>query len=233
MKRNYVAHLTLRSDNAKTGPIPVSVTESASCPPDCGVRHECYAKSGPLAIHWGKVSSHERGMPWEMFCDAVATLPPLQLWRHNAAGDLPGSGGAIDGDALHMLCTANTGKYGFTYTHYPVAGPGRRETLNREAVARANLMGFTVNLSADSAAQADVLYDLGVGPVVCILPSGAKTNTKTPKGRTVVVCPATVREDVSCATCKLCARQRDTVVGFPAHGSARRRIDIRLVGEAA
>ena len=42
-------HLTLKSSNAKTGPIPVSTTEKASGPPDCAMREGCYAASGPLA----------------------------------------------------------------------------------------------------------------------------------------------------------------------------------------
>ena len=33
---------------------------------------------------------------------------------------------------------------------------------------------------------------------------------------------------VSCATCQLCARQRDVIVGFPAHGTRKRVIDIKL-----
>ena len=40
--------------------------------------------------------------------------------------------------------------------------------------------------------------------------------------------PATQRDDVSCATCQLCQRPRDTIVGFPAHGSRHRVINLRL-----
>lgn len=46
----------------------------------------------------------------------------------------------------------------------------------------------------------------------------------TPKGRKVVVCPATHRDDVSCKTCGLCAvRDRKVIVGFPAHGVHKSR----------
>jgi hypothetical protein len=51
----------------------------------------------------------------------------------------------------------------------------------------------------------------------------ATDNAMTPAGRKVVVCPATQRDDVSCATCALCARQRDVIVGFPAHGVAKKK----------
>lgn len=225
MKKNYYAHLTLKSDNAKTGPIPVSITTRDACPSDCAFRgNGCYAEHGPIGLHWRAVSSGDRGMGWDMFVDAVATLPPLQLWRHNAAGDLPGDGRNIDREALDKLLAANMGKRGFTYTHYRPDNDN-----NLRAIAQANLQGFTVNMSANTLAEADQLADLGIAPVVTVLPRAQLTNTKTPKGRKVVVCPAVTREDVSCATCELCSKtHRDTIVGFPAHGSGAKRIEIYL-----
>jgi hypothetical protein len=225
MKKNYYAHLTLKSDNSKTGPIPVSVTSKNACPSDCAFRDNgCYAETGPMQFHWAAVTNGERGMGWGMFCDAVATLPDGTLWRHNAAGDLPGDGKRIDRAALGQLLDANQGKRGFTYTHYRPTVAG-----NADAVAEANLRGFTVNLSANTMAEADAFADLGIAPVVCVLPRDQVTNCKTPAGRTVVVCPAVTREDVSCATCKLCSHMhRETIVGFPAHGSGARKIELHL-----
>jgi hypothetical protein len=217
----YNVHLSTRSANAKTGPIPVSTTSRATCPVDCAVRDACYAASGPLALHWSAVSSGARGTDWAGFCDAIATLPDGQLWRHNQAGDLPGDGHTVDPVALGALVRANLGKRGFTYSHY-------RDAASLAWIRHANTWGFTVNLSANSLADADTLADTGAGPVVCVLPSDASENTRTPGGRRVVVCPATQRDDVSCATCQLCQRQRDTVVGFPAHGTRKRVIDIKL-----
>lgn len=221
----YFAHLTLESSNAKTGPIPVSVTRNNTCPVDCSFKgNGCYAETGPMGLHWAKVNSGERGMPWEMFCDAVDTILPMQIWRHNAAGDLPGDGRKIDHFALGMLLDASFGKRGFTYTHYSPMDPD-----NAIAIKLANRRGLTTNISADSLEKVDAVARLGIGPVVCVLPSDTTKNQKTPDGRTVVVCPATVRDHVSCATCQLCYQQRDTVVGFPAHGQSHRRIDIRLL----
>tara|TARA_R110000868_G_scaffold120258_2_gene319174 strand:- start:315 stop:470 length:156 start_codon:yes stop_codon:yes gene_type:complete len=34
--------------------------------------------------------------------------------------------------------------------------------------------------------------------------------------------------DFLCATCQLCQRQRSVIVGFPAHGSRHRTINLRL-----
>ena len=217
----YTVHLSPKSANAKTGPIPVSTTARATCPVDCAMRDGCYAASGPLALHWNAVSSGARGTDWSTFVGAIAQLPDGQLWRHNQAGDLPGDGHTVDPVALGELVRANTGRRGFTYTHY-------RDAKSLDWIRHANAWGFTVNLSANSLADADTLADTGAGPVVCVLPSDATQNTRTPAGRRVVVCPATQRDDVSCATCQLCARQRDVIVGFPAHGTRKRKIDIKL-----
>jgi len=214
-------HLTLKSANAKTGPIPVSTSGDETCADDCAMRDECYAATGPLALHWAKVSRGERGTDWPTFTAAVAALPDGQLWRHNQAGDLPQTDGTIDAAALGQLVAANIGKRGFTYSHH-------RDTASINWIRHANAWGFTVNLSANDLADADALADHAAGPVVVVLPSTQTTNTTTPKGRPVIVCPATQRADVSCATCQLCQRQRTAIVGFPAHGTRHRTIDIRL-----
>ena len=214
-------HLTLKSANVKTGPIPVSTTAKESCPADCAMRAGCYAASGPLALHWAAVSAGTRGTSWGEFTQAIAALPDGQLWRHNQAGDLPQTGGTIDAVKLGQLVQANIGRRGFTYTHH-------RDTQSLAWVKHANAWGFTVNLSANDLQDADVLADTGAGPVVVVLPSTQTENITTPAGRKVVVCPATQRDDVSCATCQLCQRQRSTIVGFPAHGTKKRVIDIKL-----
>jgi hypothetical protein len=214
-------HLTLKSANVKTGPIPVSTTEKASCPSNCAVRDACYAASGPLALHWAAVSNGTRGTSWGEFTQAIAALPDGQLWRHNQAGDLPAVGGSVDAVKLGQLVAANQGKRGFTYSHH-------RDAASLAWIRHANQWGFTVNLSANDLADADALADHQAGPVVVVLPSTQNQNTTTPAGRTVVVCPATQRDDVSCATCQLCQRQRTAIVGFPAHGTKKRVIDIKL-----
>ena len=42
----------------------------------------------------------------------------------------------------------------------------------------------------------------------------------TPAGRRIAICPATY-SDATCKTCGACARVRDAVIGFPAHGAWR------------
>jgi hypothetical protein len=213
-------HMTLKSSNVKTGPIPVSTSSRTTCPDTCTLKKNgCYADSGPLALHWDKVTSGDRGGDWQQFCDTVQALPLGQLWRHNQSGDLPHVGGKIDAKQLAQLVTANLGKRGFTYTHH------KPTPHNARVLKAANLAGFTVNLSAESLNEADTMSALGVGPVVTILPEGLPHKLKTPGGRDVVTCPATYRDDTSCATCQLCQRQRDAIIGFPVHGTSKRKAE--------
>lgn len=211
-------HLTRVSRNEKTGPIPVSTTADDTCPPECPMREACYGKTGPIGIHWRAVSNRDRGMDWADFCLQIAALPRGQVWRHNQAGDLPGQGDSINTKELRALVRANRGRRGFTYSH---------KTENPENLAlirEANVAGFTINLSANSLAHADRLAETKAGPVVCVLPENQKTNCATPAGRKVVICPATYRDGVSCATCQLCTRpDRSAIVGFPAHGTHKRK----------
>jgi hypothetical protein len=178
-----------------------------------------------LAIHWRKVTNGLSGDSYGAFLDKVARLIKGQLWRHNQAGDLIGAGDSLDVQALALLVKANKGKRGFTYTHKPLDNQAERD-----AIRDANKGGFTVNLSGNTLAHADSLVDLAIAPVVVVLPHDATSNTVTPKGRRVVVCPATQRDDISCASCGLCALQRDAIVGFPAHGTSKRKANLIAQG---
>lgn len=217
---------TLKSRNAKTGNIPVSTSEASTCPDVCPLKGGCYAKHGPLGMYWAKVNDgRAKAYHWAEFTDMVKVLPEGQLWRHNQAGDLPGENNRIDGEALVQLVDANRGKKGFTYTHKPVTGYGPISMENRYLVNMANTLGFTINLSADNLAEADELADLGIAPVVVVLPRDGQ-NTMTPKGRKVVVCPAQTRDDITCKTCGLCARaNREVIIGFQAHGVSAKKAE--------
>lgn len=219
-------HLTLKSSNAKTGKMPVSTSPKSTCPKSCPFKgNGCYAEGGPLQIHWNKVSNNERGKDWNEFLEQVTNLPSNQVWRHNQAGDLQGNNDKIDKITLQELIKANYGKNGFTYTHYSING--KNSKVNKELIKEANNNGFTINLSAESLEQADNILDLNIGPVVITLPSSAKGKLITPKGRNVILCPATQKESITCVSCKLCAKvNRKSIIGFPAHGFRKNNIDI-------
>lgn len=226
------AHLTLKSWNEKTGNIPVSTSPRSSCPPSCPMLSRCYGESGfHLRLHWDKVSDGQRGDNWDTFTERIAKLPEGALWRHNQVGDLVGDGDRIDGVQLAKLAKANTGRRGFTYTHKPVT-KGRFAKGNRAAIAKANQAGFTINLSANNPSEVDVLAELGIAPVVTVISRSHPLTSYTPQGRKIVVCPAQRRDDVTCASCGLCAvRDRSVVIGFRAHGANAKEIE-QLTGNA-
>jgi hypothetical protein len=76
-------HLTLVSSNAKTGPIPVSTSSAVTCSDACPFKKDgCYADSGPLALHWSKVTSGQRGFVVNLSANSVShadTLAKLGL----------------------------------------------------------------------------------------------------------------------------------------------------------
>lgn len=214
--------LTMESSNVKTGRIPTTTSARSSCPVTCAFYNKgCYAKSGPQAIHWRKVSEGERGLPWNEFVAEVSKIQEGQVWRHNVSGDLPHSFGDIDSGMVSQLVTANQGRRGYTYTHH---------ILNRnnvEVIQKANANGFTINASCESVEQADRVMTEHSIPAVAVVPSD-KTERfyKTASGRKVITCPATVHDNVTCATCGLCqVADREFIVAFPAHGTAKKTVN--------
>jgi len=219
-----LTHLTMKSSNVKTGPIPVSTSSRATCPSACPFQASgCYADNYGLNFLWNRVTNGAAGSDWFTFCAQIKTLADGQLWRHNQAGDLPQDArGHINGHMMGYLVDANIGKRGFTYTHHnPKLGN------NAAYIKGCNDWGFTVNLSANTPEHADELAALEIGPVVVVLPSDQVTNTKTPQGRPIVICPATPKDStITCESCQLCARvERKCIVGFPAHGSGTKKAE--------
>ena len=234
---------TLVSSNVKVGKIPTTVTPNRSCPPSCPLNHAneggCYAESGPLAIHWKHVSAGNRGDNFDTFIQKIESLPDGQFYRHNVAGDLYGEGETIDEVALERLVKANKGKKGFTYTHK------YNSKKNMALIRWANANGFTINLSSNSMAHAELMVNCGA-PVCTLLPleyqrksskGGNWTETeqeykariaslpqRLEKGNKVVVCPATFKDGVTCDSCRLCQKaNRSCVVGFPVHGKQKKK----------
>jgi hypothetical protein len=208
------------SRNRKTGPIPVSMTAASTCPPSCPLMNRgCYAEQHMVAIHWRRLSAGG-GISWQDFLKEVRALPEGQIWRHNEAGDLPGDGEELDQRKLVELVSSNRGRRGFTYTH--------KSLEHARLYKAATMLGFTVNISTDSLAQADAAAALGL-PVTTVLPHDAPDKgNRTPEGRHVVVCPAELRVHVTCERCKLCAvGSRKSIVGFRAHGDRAKQISER------
>jgi len=218
-------HLTLKSSNSKTGPIPVSTTEKASCPNNCPLKgNGCYANDYHLNMHWEKVSKKERGTDWDTFCQSVSKFKPNQLWRHNQAGDLPSNNGqTIDYYKLEQLIQANNGKRGFTYTHYPL------NAFNRSLINLSNAQGFTINASTESLEQALNAFKQGIPSTVVLSDKYQGLKKFKFNEANVVICPAQVNDNITCQSCALCQKSnRDCIIGFIAHGSSKNKV-IKIV----
>jgi hypothetical protein len=212
-------HFIQKSTNRKTGPIPTTYSERSSCPPSCPhFENDCYGEDYYTRLNWNKVP--ERGITLAETCQKIAALPLGQLWRMNIAGDLAGKGEELDPAALGEIVAANIGKRGFTYTHKKSA-----EALHW--IRHANQWGFTINLSADDAGEADLLAETGL-PVVCIVPADTPERTTTPAGRPIKICPNQINEYITCSVCELCQRaDRKSIIGFRAHGTKAKQTDAR------
>ena len=209
----------LKSSNSKVGAIPITNSPRATCPSACPLSGEggCYAEAGfHTRLNWDKLDRGERGLLWSSFLDKIKALPAGQLWRHNVSGDLPSiSDNELSECAVSDLVSANQGKRGFTYTHYPMT------RTNKRIVKTANTSGFTINVSTETLKDAVKYHRQGL-PTVTLLPEDAPKSLKH-RGVDIVTCPATYR-DTSCKECKLCSiASRDFVVGFPVHGTKKKQ----------
>jgi hypothetical protein len=228
-----IYRFTRSSSNRKTGPIPVTITTRLSCAESCPYRgNGCYAESWPLRSHWDAVTAGRgNNVDIDGLCQEIRKLPHGQLWRHNQAGDLPGIGDSIDASALGRIVAANRGRKGFTYTHKPISDPA-----NLAAVRMANDCGFVVNVSANSPREAAALkHQHPELPVVTVLPTDHTARRIDVDGVAVVTCPAALddTDSITCANCGLCQlKDRPYVVGFPAHGTSKRKADAIARGEA-
>jgi hypothetical protein len=230
------------SGNQKTGYMPAGYSSYLTCWPGCvfGKHGACYAMGGHTKMHMWKVTVGLRGCTFQEYIDQISILPDNIVYRPMVGGDLPGLGGKIDLAQMQALIDANRNRRGngskhpIGYTHAPVfASQAPFAESNAAIIENANKQGFTVNLSGDTVAHADKLCDLGIGPVVCVLPKGVTRKSYTPKGRAIVVCPAILSHGkVTCLDCQMCAKgDRPYIIGFPAHGMRERIADKIAKGE--
>lgn len=237
--------LVPKSDNVKTGKMAVSTSWRGSCPKCCAFRgNGCYAEHGPIKMVWDACgrSSNDLDADWQAFMEQIRALPAGTVFRHNQAGDLIGDM-ILNGKsnrihwptALRLAEECAIAKVrGYTYTHYPVIhqdGSFENVAVNRLVVQEMNRMGFVVNISANSPAHADAILDSGLNvPVCCNLPGdvmkSGKPTIRSPGGRTIVICPAMRKKEMTCRKCMACmSATRKPIIGFPAHGTCRKRAE--------
>jgi hypothetical protein len=221
-------HLTEKSANAKTGPMAVSTSSKITCSPSCPFLPEngggCYAQSGPLNLHWLKVTAGERGSDFLTFLSKLKALPQGAAFRHNQAGDLPHNNGRISRTFIRQIVQAVSHLKAYTYSHHKLS-----LGENLQLLRYANRNGLTVNVSCESEQQVDDTIAAGL-PAVVVIPSDEKRTTwHTKGGNVVLVCPAQRIDSKTCADCMLCHKRGSRIaIGFLAHGTGKRKAEANL-----
>lgn len=222
-------HLTRVSGNSKTGPIPVTTSSRDTCSPSCPfLGMGCYADAGPLALHWGKVTTAERGVSFAQHCADLASLPPSQLVRLNQAGDLVHKHGRISRRFVRGIVAACKNLKAYTYSHHAL-----NLGENLQLLRFANRNGLTINVSTETEAAADQAIASGLPAVLAVDSDEARDTWHTPAGNVVLVCPAQ-RRDTDCATCQLChTRGKRVVIAFRAHGTSKKKANQAISSQNA
>jgi hypothetical protein len=201
-----LTHVTLKSSNAKTGPLATTYRTQETCPTTCPLMgNGCYATGRIFGIarKFGREDLDKvRGL--------IDTLEPGQGLRLNVAGDFLAADGTPDVeyiDACNAVAEARPDVKIIAYTHaWRILSP--------------SLFSFGVNASCDTDADIAEARAAGWGTVTV----GAE-HGQTIAGTRVVRCPAETRDDVTCASCMLCARTPSipTTVTFTPHGAGKRK----------
>lgn len=201
------------SRNSKTGIMPAVYGSRESCPTTCALYSACYGKSGHASLHWADNSSadHNALVTW------IRALPRDGMWRYGVVGDLPHDRGVIDASALGDIASANNGRPVLAYTHHLPTGDNIRALANVRHTMH-------VNVSCDSVQDIKSVLNAGLSAVT-YTSSGDTRKTWTDAGIKYVTCPnQSTKKAPTCAQCRLCARPRDYVIVFRAHGNSKNTI---------
>ena len=178
-------------------------------------------KTGPIPVSVSDRSTCPTTCPFYTKGCYAKYGPQWIQWRRVSNDDLPHNSGDIDYIQLKQLIDANKGRKGYSYTHHVL------NDHNRVCLENTNSLGFTVNVSTESVEYADKVMTEYKLPAVAVVHS-TKTDRfyKTESGRKVITCPATIHENVTCATCGLCQiADREFIIAFPAHGTAKKTVN--------
>jgi hypothetical protein len=212
-------HLVPRSGNTKTGPLPVTYRPMTTCPPGCpflpgGAHGGCYGTGRLFAS--AKYRSGTVDVETAVWRVRLGMDPAARYLRDRVVGDVVTPAGDIDRDylaAIAEIATANNLiPFGYTHAWGRFAG---------DDVAWLHSLGYVMNASTETLAQAERAAALGM-PVTIVddeMPEGTPI-----AGQRLITCPAQTRDDITCATCGLCAKaDRATIIRFRPHGTAEQR----------
>ena len=240
--------LLTESKNTKTGNIIQSYSSQSSCPVSCPFKESgCYAKSIRTSKVWERADNRE-DKRFTGCQDDLANALTGALWldkgdrdevmfRHNIAGDMAIAGTDKFDIATYLsmvaaIITANYRLKGvgspkhikaFTYTHCSCS-------VNDRDCMRLLKDYMLVNISCETVNEAAITRGRGLNAVLTSINPEEDIAALKAKGIPAVQCPAQTK-GITCKECRLCSRDRESVVLFEVHGQskgkARRVIQIK------
>ena len=217
---------TSHSQNRKLGDMAAVSTSSPSCPDDCALKQECYAKYSFTGIHWRALD--KSGLNYNQVLDYVNAMKKRAKLRWGVYGDLAHNNGIIDATKLLKLANIVKNRLIETilYTHHNIDN-----VLNVKALQLAFSKGLHVNISCEDTTKANKALNYGLNAVI-VLPTGSIHKVIKTDNLTIVRCPAEYKDSIQCSNCMICAKdrvQQRVVVAFTAHGSGRKKLSSKLV----
>ena len=216
---------TSHSQNRKLGDMAAVSTSSPSCPDDCALKQECYAKFSFTGIHWRNLD--KSGLNYNQVLDYVNAMKKRSKLRWGVYGDLAHNNGIIDATKLLKLANIVKNRMIETilYTHHSI-----ENNLNVKALQFAFSKGLHVNISCEDTDKANKALDYGLNAVI-VLPTGSIHKVIKQDDLTIVRCPAEYKDSIQCSNCMLCAKdrvQQRVVVAFTAHGTGKKKLSAKL-----
>ncbi len=147
--------------------------------------------------------------------------PSARFLRDRVVGDIVTDTSDIDHNYISAIAdlAREFALIPFGYTH-----AWRRFT--RDDVARVAATGYVMNASCETREDIRAAIDLGMPVTIASDTIGEGETFIRPDGTSarIVTCPAQTRDNVTCASCGLCARaNRAAIVRFEIHGMAKKR----------
>ena len=225
MSFNY--SFTSHSHNKKLGNIAAISTSSNSCPDNCALKHECYAKFSYTGIHWRALDL--KGLDYHQLTNLIDAMKKRSKLRYNVMGDLSHNNGIIDATKLLKLANIVKNRMIDTilYTHHSI-----ENSLNVKALKLAFDKGLHINISCEDINKANKALSYGLNAVI-VLPTGSIHKVIKTDNLTLVRCPAEYKKGFTCSDCMLCAKDRvrqRVVVAFTAHGTGMKKLSAKLGG---
>lgn len=218
---------TSHSQNRKLGDMAAVSTSSPSCPDDCALKSECYAKFSFTGIHWRNLDL--KGLDFNQLTSLIDAMKKRSKLRFNVMGDLAHNKGIID--SVKLLKLANIIKNRFIetilYTHHNIDN-----VLNVKALKLAFDKGLHVNISCEDTDKVKKALSYGLNAVI-VLPTGSIHKVIKTDNLTIVRCPAEYKDTIQCSNCMVCAKdrvQQRVVVAFTAHGTGKKKLSAKLGG---